>query len=295
MNKYNRNYDLVIGLPQSTDNVHVKPPFTMEFESRRVYNGGANQFSMRIYNLAPEIRNKIRQDVATNQTGLSRFRNVSLNAGYGDSLSQIIRGQVTQAWSHREGVNFITEIDGTDFANAYINGYTSKQYPKGTQVKSIITDMAQDLAQQQNVTVGYIGDYQGPPTARRVTYDGNTADLLQTLTGGGFCIDNGLIQCLQDNEVIDDRILIIDSSSGLLGTPLRESVNVHINLIFEPRLKINQRVLLQSVSDPTFDGLYKVFSIHHKVMISQVVCGTAYTEVGLQNLYDQGKVTGRAV
>lgn len=283
MDKFGRNYLLQVGTQsvgiQNQDIIAIRPPFTMEFDVNRRYGSSSNSFDIRVYNLSPKNRNKIRKDTISFQLGSEDFRPISLAAGYGDKLSEIVKGNIIKAWSMREGTNFITSIEGFDAGFAFANGITSTQYQAGTPTKTIIADLMKSLA-PYGVATGAIGDFPGE-LSRANSFYGNTTDILRELTGGGFCIDNGTAHALQDDECLDDGILLISSEAGLLGTPRREATNVYVNIIFEPKVKLNQLVQIQSVTDKTFNDTYRVMSIHHKGVISEVVSGEATTELGL--------------
>lgn len=281
MNKLGRNYSLLVEAGNHIDAVTVQPPMTIEFDINRTYFSSANHFSIRVYNLSEKNRNKIRKDVITFQLAVEDFRQISLRAGYGSNMPEILKGNVVQCWTVREGNNFITQIDGFDSGFAFVNGVTSTQYPQGTTNKAIISDMMTSL-KDHGVSVGSIGDFPGT-IGRGNSYNGNTTDILRELTGGAFYIDNGTAHALKDNECTDDKIIIINNESGLLGTPILEEVIVHVNILFEPNIKLNQRVLLESSTGSRFNGIYKVTGIHHKATMSDAVAGEAVTELSLVN------------
>jgi len=130
------------------------------------------------------------------------------------------------------------------------------------------------------VQKGAIGDFSGT-TTKGQTYSGSTTELLRDLTGQAFFIDNGIAHCLNDNECLDGEIPKINAASGLLGTPLLESQFIHVETMFDPSLKIGQLVSLESTTNLAFNGLHKVISLKHRGIISEVVSGSATTEIGM--------------
>lgn len=280
MDKRQRSYSLIVASEEALSPVTVRLPFTLEFDVNRTYFSSANKFSIRLYNLSEKTRNKLRKDAQSYDT----FREIKLQAGYGLNLPVILKGNVTQAWSYREGVNFISQIEGFDAGFAFVNGVTNTQYPSDITQKAKIVDMVSQLKDNYKVEIGAIGNYDNETrTPRGNSYSGNTTDILRDLTGGGFFIDNGVVHCLRDDESTDDKILIINSQSGLLGTPLLEQTIVHVNILFEPIVKIGQRILLESTTETRFKGLYKVTGIHHRGTISEAICGDAVTTLSLVN------------
>jgi hypothetical protein len=270
MDKYGRNYQLLVETA-SGSTLTISLPFTIEFDITRNTLTSANVAQIRVYNLSAVNRNQIRFNVSN----YGHFQQVQLKAGYGTNLATIFTGNISQAWSLREGVNFITQIECYDGGFAFGNGITDLQLPAGTPQKVVIGTVMQDLPQ---VSVGAIGDYTGS-TTRANSYSGNTANILGQLTGGGFFIDNGKANAIGTNEYIPNPsgVLLINAKSGLLATPVLEQTIVRFDMLFEPNLVVGTLVNLQGVTEQNFNGLYKVTAVKHRGMISDAVCGSVVT------------------
>lgn len=272
MLKFGRNYILTVQT-QNNDLLVIQPPFTIEFDITRNILTSANVCSIRIYNLSQNNRNKIRYNIM--DTG--DFRSVQLQAGYGTNLPIVFSGNINQAWSVREGNNFITAIESFDGGFAFANSQANIVFPSGTAQQTVIETLAGSLP---NVALGAIGSYPGS-LSRGAAYSGSATDILRDLTGGGFYIDNGRANCLGDSECVEGEMQLINSSSGLLGTPIREQTILSFDMIFEPRLIVGQQIQLQTSTAQSFNGFYKVISLKHRGTISQAVCGDAITSVGM--------------
>lgn len=286
MVKRNRNYILTIK-PRENDPllIKIKLPFTIDIDIDRNNLSAASTAIVRIYNLSKDIRDQIRKDV----TNLNDVKRVVLQAGYGEDLSVIFNGNIMEAFSVREGVNFITQFTAFDGGFAFTEAKTAQQFTgpstptstDGTPVKSIYTNLAVSLS-QFGISLGAIGNYVGT-ISRSNAYVGGTMDILREITGGGVFIDNGKVHILKDNEYIEGTALLINANSGLLGTPLRENFYINFEMIFEPKLAVGRLVKLQSRTDRNFNGLYKVVSVKHVGMISEAVAGSVITSVSLFN------------
>lgn len=271
MLKFGRNYRLYLQTVQG-DTIQVGLPFTIEFDITRNTLTSANVCQIRVYNLSQKNRNLIRH----NANDFGHYTAVSLEAGYGDNLAVIFRGNVTQAWSVREGTDYISQIECFDGGYAAVNGHTSLQISQGTPNRNIITTLISTLP---HVTVGVVGNYPGI-SKRGTSYSGNTFDILRDLTGGGFFVDGGKGNALNTNEYIalPGSITLVNSQSGLLGTPVLEQKGlVHFDMIFEPSLVVGGLVKLMTLTEANFNGLYKVTAVKHRGMISESVCGSAIT------------------
>ena len=276
MQKFGRNYILQVGT-RDGGTLTIELPFTVEFDITRNTLTSANVCSIRIYNLNTNHRNQLRFNVM--DSGVFQF--VNFQAGYGSNLATIFSGNITQAWSVREGTNFITTIESFDGGYAFNNGNINTTFPSGTSLKTVINTVAAALP---NVTVGTVGSYPGS-LPRGNAVNGSSTGLLSDLTGGGFFIDLGKVNCIGDNECVPGGLSVIDDSAGLLGTPMRELTKLTFDIIFEPRLIVGQLVNLQSSEGAfqrgNFNGTYKVVGIKHRGTISGAVCGDAVTSVEL--------------
>lgn len=280
--KLDRNYSLTINSPNLESPLIVSLPFTIEFDITRNTLTSANVCQIRLYNLSQTNRNALRR----NATGYSfPFEPIVLRAGYGDQLPIIFSGNVSQAWSVREGVNFVTQLECYDGGFAFTNGQTNLTVPAGTPRTVVIGNMIKTLP---NVQLGAVGSYPGT-TSKTNTYTGNTTQILDELTGGGFYIDNGTGNALGNSEYAlgADGVILIDASAGLLNTPVLEQTILRFDMIFEPQLVAGAGVMLDSSTldaslikdglNNNSNGLYKITSVKHRGMISETVCGDAVT------------------
>lgn len=277
MVKFRRNYNLTITSSDGT--LFIEPPFSIEFEVSKNTLGNAGFCVLRIYNLSQKSRDFIRKDQwsGIGQSAIE-IKNITFNAGYGTKLSQMFKGTIQQAWSVREGVDFITEIHSYSGGEALVNAMSNVSIADGAQNTSVIRTLAENLS-RYGVTIGAIGNYSGA-LSKAASYSGNTMEILKEMTGGGSFIDDERLYALQDNEIIDSDPFVVNSGTGLLGTPLRENIYVNFDMIMEPQLKIAHPILIESASDSSFNSLYKVTSIRHRGIISETVCGEAITSVG---------------
>lgn len=276
--KFGRNYSLQV---QATDGSTLifAPPFTVEFDTIRSDLSSANTAKIRLYNISKDHRNQIRRDSWDGST----LRKVILQAGYGSILPTILNGSITQAWSVREGVNFITEIQSFDGGFAYVNAKCPPfSVQAGTPYRDIIVNLIASL-KPFGISMGSIGNYP-QITGRARAFDGNTIDILKELTGNGFFIDNGIAHCLGNSECIEADIPTVSAATGLLGTPVREVTKLHFDILFEPNLFIGQQIKINSsTGDGDTNKFWKIVSIHHKGVISDAVSGEAVTSIGVNS------------
>lgn len=294
MVKFNREYSLAV---QAIDGeiVPFALPYSIEFDVRREAMGQANHASIKIYNLAPATRNRLRKD----STDIDIFRRVYLKVGYDKSQSTIFDGTMSRCWSYRDGVNFITEIEAYDGGFAYLNKELTLNYRAGTTYQELAEDAFKQLS-NVGVSKGAIGNFTSE-MKRAGSFSDKAVVVLKKLFGNNFFIDNGRLSFLQDFETLPGSPTVINSQSGLLGTPLLEGGLVTCELILEPRFVIGQYVELDSTaffsggSDlgdqfkhanniNNFNASYKIVGISHAGTISPRVAGSAKTHISLAKL-----------
>lgn len=270
MDKFGRHYVLRVGT-ESGSTLEITLPFTIEFDITRNTLTSANVCQVRIYNLSLKNRNQIR----FNASDYGQFRRIELYAGYDLNPPKIFDGNISQAWSVREGVNFITQIECYDGGFAFVNGVSDVAFPAGTPQQTVISTLMNDLP---NVQPGSVGLYPGQ-LQRGNAYSGNTAEILGNITGGGFFVDNGKANALGTDEYIPSpNVLLINSKSGLLGTPVLEQTIVRFEMLFEPQLNAGEKCVLDSITEGNFNGEYKITGVNHRGMISESVCGSLITK-----------------
>lgn len=271
--KFGRNYILIVQT-QSGGTITIQPPFTVEFDLTRNILNSANVASIRVYNLSPKNRDQIGFNIYNQQ----EFKLVQLFAGYGSVLSTVFSGNISQCWSVREGVNFITQIECFDGGYVYNTNTTNISFPAGTTNATIINTLIANLA--PTVKAGVVMPVAGQ-TVRGKSYSGMTTELLGQLTNGAFFIDNSTAHVLGNQQTLPGAIPLINDQSGLLGTPVREQNILTFDLLFEPRLQAGQYIQLASRTAPLYNNVYKLNSVKHRGMISEAVCGDAITTVSM--------------
>lgn len=295
--KFDRKYILTVDLNDGTQLYidYSVNPFTIEFEIFRKLMAAPSHCQIRLYNISEHNRNLLAYDFSNFKPSK---RVVSLRAGYGTNLPIIFYGTVTQCWSVREGNNFITTIESFDGGVSYTNGEipATQTFPKGMLWKDLFeTIMGKGYPAETNpylpgTTFGAIGknfitDEQGNLTrlTKSEPATGNTVKYLRSRVADAFFIDNGKSFILGDPECRKGTIALIDSSTGLLGTPQKENSILSFDILFEPSLVVGQKVFLQSTTlsgaNSSINGAYKINSIKHRGTISPTVCGSVITSI----------------
>lgn len=275
MQKWTRNYILSVQV-EGNNWLDISLPFTMYFRVVRNTFATANTAKITILNLSEDTRRKVYKD----RYKFDIYKGIELRAGYGDKkelLPLIFKGNIKQAYSKKNKVDYITEIEAYDGGFAFQNGRTVRSFAEGTSDKQILKTLIEDLPA---VEVGKIGTFTGS-LPRGNAMQGVTTDLIKNVAAGNFFIDNEKAYCLQEEECFRGNIGEINSGNGLLGSPQREETLLTFNMLFEPRLQVGQYVHLTSETEKLFNGSYKVIGLEHSGTISDAVSGKCETKVSL--------------
>lgn len=270
--------------------VEITMPFTMTFDINRNVMAGANTSRVTIYNLNQDTRKKIYKDQYLTQ----EYKGIVIRAGYGmeknpELLPIIFKGNLKQAYSKREGTEYLTEIEAYDGGFAFVNAYKSVSYTAGTSRNDVIGGLIDSIPY---INKGAIGDFNDKlPRGNSLT--GSIIENLQQITNGNFFIDNEQAFCLLPDEYIQGDIQVLNAETGLLSSPLREETYLKVTTLFEPRVRVGQLIALESTTNSEFNGLYKVMGFKHHGTISAAKSGTCETEItlyyGANRLVEQTK------
>jgi hypothetical protein len=192
---------------------------------------------------------------------------------------------MAQSYRLDKSVNFITEIEGFDYGWAIVNATSSFNMSGTVQTPTVINQLIADLQKtvpSKTLGIGAISNqFNTVYSTRGVSIAGSTWNNLQKVTNNQTFIDNGNVFCLFENDVFNSDLTVINSETGLLGTPKKQDRMIIVEILFEPRLNIGQQVSLQSSSLTQFNGNYKVVGIEHHGTISAAVGGECKTIVSL--------------
>ena len=289
MQKFGRTYriDFEIGnlkrvgaydQPIPLDNISIGYPISTQFNISRTMSSAVNTATLTIYGLSSLTRGKLYKD----RYDMTRYIKMDIYAGYIDGMSLVFSGYIKECQSFRRSgaTEFMTQIEAWDGGLGMYLGEDNNTYPAGTAYQQILTDLSNNMV---GITVGKISNnlpIEKP--LRSITFNGKTYDDLKSYTKDNLFIDNGVINFINtETEVIEGNIGIINSESGLLGTPERRDTNIIVEMIFEPSVVLGQQLELESKELPYLNQTYKVLGVSHDGIISGAKDGSMITRLEL--------------
>ncbi len=280
--KFGRTYSLKIQIDDELEAVEVDYPMTLDFNITRNTFASANTGSFTIYNLGPDRRRQIFHD----RYDTTLYRQIILQAGYQSEqntpLSTIFQGNVRSAYSYKRKQDWTTVIEAFDGGFGILNGQVSASIGGSAAPWNMGQAVKQLIGAMPNVAMGTV-DLPNIQQTRGLSLFGNAWDCVRRLAGNNTAyIDNEKANVVKQGTYVTppDGIPLITSDTGLLGTPRKLGALLEVDMIFEPRIFINQLVDLESL-ESYYNGQYAVMGFTHRGTISGAVCGDAITTLSL--------------
>lgn len=269
---------------EGSNTLVIPKDLTVEFEISRQLLSSSQEATFRIVNLGEQTRNLLTKDAYA----LTEFRAIQFRAGYESfPIPLVFNGYVRSASSYRRGTEMVTEIAAYDGGLAMANGYTARTVAGGTPLATVLGDLARSLPRISGDPI--VGSFIGTNLRGKVLM-GNTWKILLQESANLATIDNGQVKILAPTDAIQSAFPLINSSTGLLGSPRRTPTKLEFNMLFEPRLTVGQIIELQSSTNRQYNGTYKVAGFTHSGVISPVVSGNCQSVVSLFFGLDEWKI-----
>lgn len=246
---------------------------TEERQFRIVFNvlidfgGSVSYADISIYNLSSETSSK----------AFKRDSNVTLKAGYSETVDSIFKGRITNILYERQGPDTITRLvarGGSQPATQSIN----KTLGENVKLIEIIKELASSMGYPLVVKSS---DFDNVPSYIRgkVLY-GDPRQYLDELAkthNFNYLIENDRMVVVGSESFRGGSPNIVSESTGMEGIPEITETGVDVTLRLTPKIKIGGRIDIQS-DNKTFNfsnlyfqnippaagtGIYKVYRIAH--------------------------------
>lgn len=215
--------------------------FRIKFQVKTSDTATPNTADIRVYNLEEQTAVKIRKE----------FTKVVLQAGYEGNYGVIFQGNIKQVIIGRESATdtFIDIVAG-DGDRAYNFAIVATSLAKGStqndQVKAAITPMV-----AKGVTAGAMSDTGTNQLPRGKVMYGNSRNYLRDVaqtTGSSWSIQNEKVTFVSKSAYLPGTAVLINSDTGMIGTPQQTNEGVNVKCLLNPNLKISGRIKLDNRS-----------------------------------------------
>lgn len=260
---FDRRYDLRVDTIQFQGN-------RIEYDIEKTLKPDPNKATISIYNIREHQRKQ-----------LSSVANpvVRLSVGYKDHLSQIFYGQLIHVEHEVDGPNVITHLTTGDGINEYRTRRVAAAFGPKAKAETVFQTIVKALGLKDGNAKKAIATLKKSKAAniylQGTSLSGSAAGELTQLCrscGLEWSIQDQTLQFLDINQSLDNFAIVLDKTSGLIGSPTLSAKNVNGQgtsgkgvLSFEclavPELVPGRQIQIKS---RWVSGVYRLEKINHK-------------------------------
>lgn len=245
------------------------------FEVDKSESENPNTATIKVYNLADATARRIQ----------SEFTQIRLQAGYEENHGLIFVGTIRQCFRGRENNTdtYLTLVAGdgdTAYNFAIVNSSLAAGASHVEQINSAVNAMA-----GKGASLGYLADVAAAKLPRGKVMFGMARDYLRQSaesTGTSWNIQDGKVQLVNIAGLLPSQAVVLNSKSGLVGTPEQTSDGINVKCLINPmlriagRIKINEEDIARAQIDVSSkdsdankpvaiasDGIYRILKIKH--------------------------------
>lgn len=271
--QYKRHVQVIIGKAGSglmIENLRV------QFEVVKDHQSTPNSATIKIFNLNDQHQQQIRTE----------FDDVILNAGYEGAEAVLFRGNIRHVYRYRDKNDWVVELDCGDGDRDFRGAVVNETLAAGVSDTQLVERVCGSFSTTKKGSVKGIG---ATGRLRGKVISGNARDVLNDISkqhGCNWSIQNGQLQIVKVNGVLDSEAVLINAETGMLGAPEQDDKGIKVKSLMNPLFQINGRLKLDNDNikrkrikadqqqkkvdkekpparlDP--DGFYKIYKITHK-------------------------------
>lgn len=258
---------------KSSPNLYLLTEHQISFSIKKDNNKDPNQGEITIFNLSDDTVNYINRSIRNNLA-------VALAVGYeGQELIMIFKGTVQWVSDTFNDTDRKTVLHCLDGGINISQARTSRSYPKGTKIKTVVRDLVQDLGTNE----GNIHVDSEQSLSSSTAMCGNTSHYLEQICKGidhNVSIQDGSVYVTPRSQMSSSRSAYISRETGLIGSPEPfhndikpgKKVKKTSKKAKKPtdgvkfKCEINGAILPEKtvwLKSHDYDGAFKVVSVHH--------------------------------
>lgn len=244
----------------------------IEFDIDKTSNVEPNKCFLKIYNMNPDHRGKMRfrWNLANDKYG----GEIKVLAGYGSEYKQIFRGSITQATNKKVGPEWVTEVEAQTMLREMLRARINRpEYPAGTAKINIFNDILNDLGIPMTArSKSKIREKFGSAKIKKSwTLYGSAADCLDRLSNNlpdfiNIKFHDDGVDALRVGESINDTPIKIWPDRGLIGTPdvTIKGLDCKCMLRHDVHVGVLINVKSKTVASLEQTGNYVIRKVQHK-------------------------------
>lgn len=294
--------------PSAFSNIATNIDITKSFQ------GLLGSCNIRLFNLSDNHRNMLFHEPywvsELEKTG--SYKRLILSYGYlsynGSEKHVDWVGIIRSASSYKQGSSIVTEIIADEMGYVDDNAFIQLELKKGSSIKQIFQKdfnkfikeakytkeiqkeaekkIGMDLSQffperNLNFKCDFKNDYViEKDKVINTTIEGAISYLLSYITNSRMTKEGNTIY-LTDTQKKTENTIIINAENGLQSTPRVYGARMTLNMLFEPKININQTVKVESLIAPNINDEYTVAGYSHHLTLGDGTSPSATTELNL--------------
>ncbi|MDC9606872.1 phage protein [Xenorhabdus griffiniae] len=249
MRQFGRQVKLNIG--NTKESIEITN-LRVAFEISKTIGSEPNPATIQVWNLNPSHRNLITSKI---------YNRVSLAVGY-EELRVIYMGDIIEAITQRDGLDFIIQLTCGDGYEAYTGALVNKTLAAGATDTSILAEATRSM----RVGNGVVDLPKDRALPRGKVLTGNARDIMHKIArnnGADWSVQDGNMTVLPKSKVLaDNEGFVLSQEAGMIGSPEKTDDGLSVSCLLNPVMRIGGLVRVQSII-PEYSGDYKVTALEH--------------------------------
>ncbi|MDE1487649.1 hypothetical protein KKI90_15155 [Xenorhabdus bovienii] len=249
MRQFGRQIKLNIG--NTKESIEITN-LRIAFDISKTITSEPNPATIQIYNLNQSHRNLI-----TSKT----YDRVSLAVGY-EELRVIYMGDIIEAITLRDGLDFVIQLTCGDGYEAYTSALVNKTLAAGATDTSILAEAAKSM----KVGGGVVDLPKDRVLPRGKVLTGNARDIMHKIArnnGADWSVQDGNITVLPKSKVLaDNEGFVLSQETGMIDSPEKTDDGLSLSCLLNPFMRIGGLVRVQSIISE-YNGDYKITELEH--------------------------------
>ncbi len=197
--------------------------------------------TIRVYNVADATAKSIQQE----------FKQVFLQAGYGDNFGLIFSGGLKQVRKGRENAtDTFIDLIAAHADEAYNWSVVNTTLAAGWSQSDYRAALLQSMA-QYGIVSGYSPAFAPTRMPRGKVCYGMTRDYMRQLadaSGTQWSVQNGQLQMVPVNDVLPGPAVVLTSATGMIGNPVQTVDGIVVKSLLNPNIRPGTQVQIANAS-----------------------------------------------
>ncbi len=236
--QYLRRFDVLVGKATAGEGITANEDFKIEFEITKTLRHTPNHAEIKIYNLAPETENTIRNE----------FDELLVNAGYRDSVRLIFAGNIARVHRYRAGNNWITQIIAGDGDGDYYGTIINTTLAAGVLDSDVLNEIVGKFTTTKLGHAAAVAANKGK-RSRGKTMSGPARNYLHQIAANAdaeWSIQDGVLQFVPFEGTLPGEATVINANTGMLRAPELNDKGIKVWCLLNPALKPGGRIKLDN-------------------------------------------------